>query len=220
MKTSILRFILALTLLSLPIFYFFISKNLLPENVPLHYGADGSPDKYGPPSELLNVLWMMLGIGIFSYFIFNNLDKIDPKSQALQSKKLINKIVFTVIAFIAIIGVYMVYSAHKGVSLNFIFVLMGGLFAILGNFMNNIKPNYFIGIRTPWTLENADTWRETHRLAARLWTPMGIVLSLLAIILPNNIASPIFIGGLATMVLIPLIYSFIHFKQNKVKTEV
>lgn len=36
-------------------------------------------------------------------------------------------------------------------------------FAILGNYLTALRPNYFIGIRTPWTLENADTWRAPHR---------------------------------------------------------
>ncbi len=42
------------------------------------------------------------------------------------------------------------------------------LFAILGNYLTALPPNYFIGFRTPWTLENADTWRATHRLGGRL----------------------------------------------------
>jgi len=215
MKTTLLRFIAAIILLMLPILYFYMSRGILPESVPLHYGMDGQPDRFGHPNELLKFLWIQFGIGLFIYVLLTNLDKIDPKSQGLQSKKLINKILFTVVIFTAIIGVYMVYSSQRGVSENFIFILIGGFFAIIGNFMNNIKPNYFIGIRTPWTLESSDNWRETHRLAARIWTPAGILLSILAIIVPTNYMKLIFMSGISIMVLIPLVFSFAYFRRSR-----
>ena len=51
-------------------------------------------------------------------------------------------------------------------------------FIILGNYLGNVRPNYFVGIRTPWTLENPETWRATHRLGGRLMFFGALILLL------------------------------------------
>lgn len=50
------------------------------------------------------------------------------------------------------------------------------LFMVMGNYLSNIRPNYFLGIRTPWTLENADTWRATHRIGGRILVFGSLIL--------------------------------------------
>jgi uncharacterized membrane protein len=62
--------------------------------------------------------------------------------------------------------------------------LMGLLFSVLGNYMHSIKPNYFVGFRTPWTLENEDNWRKTHQLMARIWVPGGLLITIGTLLLP------------------------------------
>ena len=62
--------------------------------------------------------------------------------------------------------------------------MAGLLFAFMGNLMHNIKPNYFAGVRTPWTLEDPDTWRATHRLAGKLWFGGGIFVTIAVLVLP------------------------------------
>jgi uncharacterized membrane protein len=53
---------------------------------------------------------------------------------------------------------------------------MGAFFAVLGNYMHSIKPNYFVGFRTPWTLESEDNWRKTHQLVSKVWVPGGLLI--------------------------------------------
>ena len=88
------------------------------------------------------------------------------------------------------------------------------LFAFIGNLMYSIKPNYFAGIRTPWTLEDEDTWRKTHQLASPIWLVAGIVLALLAIVLPTKALIIVFYSVIAVIVLIPVIFSYRYYKKH------
>ncbi len=55
-------------------------------------------------------------------------------------------------------------------------ILVGGLFVVLGSVVGRIRPNWFVGIRTPWTLSSELSWTKTHRLGGRLFVLMGIAL--------------------------------------------
>ena len=59
---------------------------------------------------------------------------------------------------------------------------MGVLFIVLGNFMGKIRPNWFVGVRTPWTLSSKLSWDKTHRLAGWLFMLMGALFALLALV--------------------------------------
>jgi uncharacterized membrane protein len=90
--------------------------------------------------------------------------------------------------------------------------LIGGtflFFALLGNVMGKVRKNFYIGIRVPWTLASDRVWNDTHRLAAWLMVAGGI-LGFLAVIagLPILLA----IGVMVVTFLIPVIYSFFHYK--------
>jgi uncharacterized membrane protein len=94
------------------------------------------------------------------------------------------------------------------------FPLMGLLFAFIGNYMNHIKPNYFAGIRLPWTLSSDENWRRTHQLAGKLWFAGGVLIAIAGLVLSSSVAFPFFIAALVIMVLIPVIYSYRLFKQQ------
>ena len=90
--------------------------------------------------------------------------------------------------------------------------LVGGMFlffALLGNVMGKVRKNFYIGIRVPWTLASDRVWNDTHRLAAWLMVGGGIVGFLLVIL-----GLPI-VWSIAVMIatfLVPVVYSFVHYK--------
>jgi uncharacterized membrane protein len=87
---------------------------------------------------------------------------------------------------------------------------------MLGNYFQAVRPNYFIGIRTPWTLENEQTWKKTHRLGGRLWMAGGILIAILSLIIWNNLAIAITFGViLSVMVMVPVVYSYLEFLRLK-----
>lgn len=90
------------------------------------------------------------------------------------------------------------------------------LLAVIGNYMPNLKPNYFAGMRLPWTLEDPDNWKATHALAGKIWFIGGILLGIVCFILPQKAAFAVFMSGVVAMVLIPAVYSW-RFYVNKKK---
>lgn len=85
------------------------------------------------------------------------------------------------------------------------------LFAVLGNYSTALRPNYFVGIRTPWTLENADTWRATHRLGGRLMFFGSIALLLLQFLIGEAACLIVFLVAVIALVLWSFWYSWQHF---------
>jgi uncharacterized membrane protein len=99
-------------------------------------------------------------------------------------------------------------------SVRFLFISMGLLFAIIGNYMNNLKPNWFAGLRLPWTLENEDNWRRTHQLASKLWFAGGLLMALCGLLLPFKAAfTALIIIGLI-IVIVPGVYSYRIYKEG------
>ena len=85
---------------------------------------------------------------------------------------------------------------------------------LFGNYMHTIKPNYFAGIRVPWTLNNEENWRKTHLLAGKLWFVGGLVIALVCLLLPANISIITFFTLTMILVVIPIVYSYRLYKNN------
>ena len=97
--------------------------------------------------------------------------------------------------------------------LNAFLSLMLIFFALLGNYMRTVRSNFFVGIRTPWTLSNDVVWRKTHELGGKIWFYTGIVLAVIVFFLPQIAAVVVMFCGLFFMVMIPVVYSYIEYKK-------
>ena len=95
---------------------------------------------------------------------------------------------------------------------------MGLLFAFMGYGMPSIKPNYFVGMRLPWTLESVDNWTATHKMAGKWWMVGGILQALLGLVLPAKFAFISFMVIMGLIVAVPAGFSYQFFKKNP-KTE-
>ena len=199
--------IAAIIIWLVPIFYFLHIYSNLPQTVALHFDINGNPNRYGNKDELIGVQILLSVITITVYFLIHYLPKIDPKKTVSYSAETFKKISFLLVIFLSAIQLITINSSITGrFTLNkFLLPILGLFFAYLGNLMHSIKPNYFFGIRTPWTLEDPETWRATHQLGGKLWFIGGITITIITLILPTKIAFPIFIGIIITMSLIPVI---------------
>lgn len=84
------------------------------------------------------------------------------------------------------------------------------LFALMGNVIGKVQRNFWMGVRTPWTLASEAVWVRTHRVAAWAWTPMGIIGAILVLIgVPYWIAAVLMMPGL----LWPVVYSLVLYKR-------
>ncbi|MNI84514.1 Immunity protein SdpI [compost metagenome] len=89
------------------------------------------------------------------------------------------------------------------------------LFIALGNYMPQIKDNYFTGIRTPWTLASPEVWRKTHRFSGYMWTIGGVLIALGAF-MPRTLSISLIIAALLIATIIPYVYSWLIAQRMKV----
>ncbi|MBP6039767.1 MAG: SdpI family protein [Flavobacterium sp.] len=196
----------------LPFVYLAYIWNELPKEVPMHWNASGEIDRWGDKSELFMMLFMLTGI---SYFVFLIIPYIDPKQKLQNMGNKLNNLRLILGLFMSALAIYILYSVQQKTSNPvLIFPLIGLLFAFLGNYFKTIKPNYFIGIRTPWTLENEDVWKKTHLLGGKLWFVGGLLMAM-TFVLPNKIQFYTFMGITAVISIVPIVYSYLEFKKAK-----
>lgn len=205
-----------ITIAVLPFVYLAYIWNRLPEKVPMHWNASGEIDDYGEKSELLFVLLLLVGL---PYLIFMVLPKIDPKQKLQTMGNKLNDLRLILSIFMAALAIFILYSVQQETSNpTFIFAIVGLLVAFLGNYFKTIKPNYFIGIKTPWTLENEDVWKKTHLLAGKMWFVGGFLMAL-TFMLPEPLNLYVFLGITAIISIIPIVYSYLEFKKIKSQQE-
>ena len=210
--TDVLCFIVWL----LPLIYLTYVYPSLAATVPLHFSADGVPNRFGSKTEFATTVLLVSAIGLAASLLVRFLPSIDPKKKARYSQAIFIRISHAVLFLIAALTFLIVYAGtqqHFAMPVHVFYPLIGLFLAYLGNLLNNVKPNYFVGIRTPWTLENEEVWRKTHRLAAKLWLPGGIIMAVLGWIIRGSAGHFIFPVGMAVLALIPVVYSYIYYRE-------
>ena len=178
--------------------------NQLPEEIPTHFNLLGQADGYnhkmsaifGLPTLMLLMHWLLLFIMIK-----------DPKSSNISSK--IQLLIYWTIPFvscllmISIFGEFLGYSMMSGLLAQ---IFMGVVMIVIGNYLPKTHRNYIIGIRLPWTLENDENWRKTHRLAGKIWVLGGLLLFLNSFVQLD--VYWVFFLTLFFVVIIPSVYSY------------
>ncbi|GAA3322619.1 SdpI family protein [Ectobacillus funiculus] len=150
----------------------------LPNQVPIHWNFEGQVDGYG--SRLSAVLILPI-VSAAVFILLLILPKLDPRKEKLQKKFkgsyaiIMNSVFFT---FLLFTHALVIFSAlGYPISIETVVPMgVGILFIIIGNYMQRIKSNYFVGIRTPWALQDEDVWKMTHRLGARLFIIAGSLI--------------------------------------------
>ncbi|HEY5461714.1 MAG TPA: SdpI family protein [Hanamia sp.] len=201
----------------LPVIYLAYVYNSLPATVPTHFGLDGKANGYSAKSDLWFWVILINLISIGVYFLIKNLPKIDPKKTAKLSTSAFHKIGFGVVIFMSALSILIIYSGQSDQN-NFIklfYPLMGLFFIYVGNLMHSIKPNYFVGIRVPWALEDPSNWQATHQLGGKLWVAGGLAITILTLLLSQKAAGIVFIIITALLVIIPISYSYLYFQKRK-----
>ncbi|MFT3678394.1 MAG: SdpI family protein [Chitinophagaceae bacterium] len=192
--------------------------NDLPVKVPMHFDFQGNPDRFGSKTELVTMVIIFTVMAAAIHLFFPLIYKIDPKKSAPENKARLKKLGFAITLLLSFISFFIIYSSRSGsisLNANLLVAVLGAFWCILGNYMFNLKPNYFAGMRLPWTLHDEENWKETHRLAGKLWFAGGIVIFLLAFLLPSRIVLAVFICITMVITLIPMIYSYRLYRQKQ-----
>ncbi len=211
MKTF-LRELPLIAIILIPFAYLWYLWGTLPERVPVHWNIEGNVDRYGSKSELLLI---PIFLPVLIYVILLVVPVIDPKKKIAAMGVKYHNLKFVLTAFMSALAVVILYTtAHQAVAHTNVFLLcIGILYLLLGNYFKTIRANYFIGIRTPWTLENEEVWKKTHALGGKLWFGGGLIIVLSSIFLNARINFVVFMIVTGILVLIPIVYSYVAFRN-------
>jgi uncharacterized membrane protein len=212
MKSTFKKDLILWIVIIIPAVYLASLWNILPEKVPVHWDIHGEVNRYGGKTELLFITLLPF----LMYLLFMVIPKIDPKNKLKNMGSKYSGLRSVMIVFMSALAMVVIYTGkNETFPGNMMLILIGGLFTLLGNYFKTIKANYFIGIRTPWTLENETVWKETHLLGGKLWFAGGIAIILSVIFLPENISSVVFAIITAIIIIVPVVYSYLRFRKLK-----
>lgn len=188
-----------------------VLRNFLPEEMALHWGADGVADRFGDPFPLLLLLPLFL-LALHLICIFSTLWAVRRKK---QSPGILNMIFWILPVLSLTVGAVLFSVAFRWEwdLPFFITVPLAVLMIIIGNYMPKCKQNRTMGIKLPWTLANEENWQKTHRLAGILWVICG-VLVLPAAFLPLKTLLAVDLTIFLAAVLIPTVYSFLDYRKR------
>ncbi|MBT6690818.1 SdpI family protein [Candidatus Parcubacteria bacterium] len=191
-------------------FYFY---QYLPDKIVTHWNAAGEADGWG--SKNMQIIFLPLLI-LFVHLLFKLLPKIDPKKKNYEKFANVYGIFrVAIVGYLAIIY-FLTGFVNLGydISISAVMpILIGLLFIVMGVVMKDIKPNWFMGIRTPWTLSNDTVWKKTHEFGGKTFVLSGLLFMLLGV-LPEEW----FGVGLIIVILLTLssvVYSYFIYKKLK-----
>ena len=212
-SNKLLKEIILLFIAIVPLIYYIYLWNSLPARIPVHFDLHGNPNNYG---SRYYIAYTLLFLNIGTYLLLLVIPKIDSKknfeifSSTFYKLRIILSLLFSTISFMII------SSAQTGkVSNSILYIIIAFFISILGNYISNVRPNYFLGIRNPWTLENEFVWRKTHKFGGRLMFFSGILIILTIIALHSTgYVFFIFITWIIIITLITTVYSYWIYKKT------
>lgn len=179
---------------------------------PVHWGLDGTPDRFGGPVEAFLGL-PMLALGLTALFVA--LPFLDPRGSNLRySSPLYLTGWLGALGLMALIQSAQTLAALGVIALSgetFSRLVGGGvaaLFLLMGNVLGKARPNWFVGVRTPWTLSSDLAWDKTHRLAGRLFVLVGLAGIAAALFAPLTATFAVVVGGAVLTAVVAVVYSW------------
>jgi uncharacterized membrane protein len=190
----------------------------VPDRLPVHWNLQGEVDRWGGKLEGLFLL-PLITLGLYLLLLIVPL--FDPGRRNYQNfAKAYGVIRIVMVLFMAFLYGLTILAAF-GYEFNSTSIVLGAmavLFVVLGNFMGKIRPNWFVGVRTPWTLSSKLSWDKTHRLAGWLFVLMGATFALLALV-PTGwmFAIVMTINGLCLAWMV--VYSYLVYRRDPDRTQ-
>jgi uncharacterized membrane protein len=181
----------------------------LPDVIPTHWNIKGEADGFGPKGV---AAWLLPTVALGLLGFMGLIPWLSPQGFQVDShSRAFSVLLVTITALMVFIHLLALAAAMRpGLPVGRAMVA-GVMFFLgaLGTTFSGIKRNFFIGIRVPWTIASERVWDDTHRLAARIWVGggfFGATLAAVGLTLPALLL-------VAPMTLVPIIYSFVRYKQ-------
>ena len=183
----------------------------IPDVIPVHFGLDGKADRFDNKSMLM---WLIPLVLLLLYGILALVPRLDPKKRVNYGQGGYYTVRLASIMFLSVIFISYFFSliGDWNFSRSMPLLLMAFI-TVLGNYLPLIKPNYFIGVRTPWTLESEQVWTTTHRFSGRLWVTGGLIGFVLHIFWPS-LPFSVSVGLIVLLAVSSVTYSYLAYRNN------
>lgn len=185
----------------------------MPDLFASHWNTQGEVNGY---MQKFWGLFMMPIISLGLFLMLTLLPKIDPmKTNVEKFKKYFDDFIVILILFLFYIHALTLFW-NMGIEFNmnrFMVPSMGILFFYCGILIEKSKRNWFIGIKTPWTLSNDQVWDKTHERGGKLFKICGII-TFLSILIPNYAMLLTIIPIIFSSIYL-FIYSYLEFQKIK-----
>lgn len=183
---------------------------VLPEQIPTHWNIKGEVDDY--TAKPWGVLILPLA-AVITFVVMRLIPIISPKGfRTDEFKGVVNVFTVAMVGFMSGVAILVLLEANgQNVHINeMIFAGVGLLFIVLGNYMGKVRKNFFIGIRTPWTLASDEVWSRTHRLGGKVFILIGLFM-----MLNGFVRFPVqwLIASIIIVALVPVIYSYVIYRR-------
>lgn len=188
---------------------------LLPQQIPVHWNLQGVADGYDSKWGMAQMLVVIAGVQL----LLKYLPRLDPrraKYKRFGTGYQTLRLAFAI--FVASMqGVVLCETMRPGrVNISSVTIIgIGALFCVIGSFLPKCKHNYFVGIRTPWTLASERVWYRTHNMAGHIWQAGGVVIVLCALFLRAGALFTALLCVVAVCVAVPVVRSYCLFRYEK-----
>ena len=195
----------------LPMLLAFFGGSILPEELTIHWGIDGTADGFASPTVAFIVLpLVLLGVHWLCVLATVLVDKDREQNQKIM------RMVLWIIPAISLMSTGTIFAVSLGYTTNIfamIMLLLGVMFIVIGNYMPKIKRSRTAGIKIKWTLANEENWYATHRFSGKLYVILGFVC-ILCMPLPSKFFPFLCLPIILLCVLLPIIYSYRFYKKQ------
>lgn len=186
----------------------------LPDIIPVHWNLDGEVNRFASKNFSSFIFPLII---LASYLLFPLLPKIDPRKSNYKDFEVawegLQTVLILFLAAFYFITLFITFRPDYGFLMGpLMMAAIGLMFVLMGPLIKDVQPNFFIGFRAPWTLEDPVVWKKVHHLSSKLMIVSGVLFVLVAA-LPQAIL-PLLILAILLLTVVPLVYSYWLYKKR------
>lgn len=213
LKKYLPKILISIIITLLPIVFGVIMWDKLPEQVATHFNAAGEADGYG--SKAMAVFALPLAMAALN-LVCVLITMLDPKRRNIDGKAF--SLIIWLVPAISLFTEGVIFATALDYKLNISAVMTGFIgivFIVMGNYLPKCGQNYTLGIRTPWTLNDPDTWKATHRFGGRLFVVTGFL------VIFSAFAKTIWVmfAIMMTCLVVITVYSYLYYIKHHKESE-
>jgi uncharacterized membrane protein len=182
--------------------------------VAIHFGANGAPNGWAHPAT---AFLLLPAVAAIIWVLLAAAPALDPRGANLARSETAYGLIWLSVTLLiaaiqgAVIGI--AAGAHIPI-MPLTVLLIAGLFVIIGNFMGKLRPNNFVGIRTPWTRADDRVWDQTHRMAGFVFVAAGVALAICPFVIRDPTQLTYALAVLSALaVLVPAVWSYVLWRR-------